>query len=83
MGDQAGTPGNAADPPRLGDRGLIVRQSVDGRSHGLRLSETGRQVARRAQKIMHELENKLLERIARARRSSFVSVLMTLSMGET
>ncbi len=64
---------------RLADRGLILRQAVDGRSHGLRLSETGRRTAQKARKTMEEVEADLLARIPEGDREGFLRGLAALS----
>lgn len=67
---------------RLVNRDLIAREPVDGRSQGLRLSDSGRRLMQKARKIMEELESELLERIPAAQRAGFIGALMALAAGE-
>lgn len=67
---------------RLASRDLIDREPVDGRSHGLTLSESGQRLVQKARKIMEELEGELLERIPAAQRAAFLSALTALAAGE-
>lgn len=64
---------------RLVDRGLIIRQAVDGRSQGLRLSEAGRRMAHKARTTMEEVEADLLARIPEDDREGFLRGLVALS----
>ena len=64
---------------RLADRGLIIRQAVDGRSQGLRLSEAGRRMAHKARTTMEEVESDLLARIPEGDREGFLRGLVALS----
>jgi DNA-binding MarR family transcriptional regulator len=64
---------------RLADRGLIIRQAVDGRSQGLRLSEAGRRMAHKARTTMEEVEADLLARIPEDDREGFLRGLVALS----
>src|SRR5690348_5726154 len=41
---------------RLTRRELIIRERVDGRSHGLKLSESGRRLTQRARAVMEAFE---------------------------
>jgi DNA-binding MarR family transcriptional regulator len=67
---------------RLAERELIVREALDGRSHGLTLSETGRRIAQKARSIVDALEADLLERIPAAERATFLRVLAALAGGD-
>ncbi len=67
---------------RLVKRDLIVRQAVDGRSHGLTLSDVGRRVAQKVRKVIDELEADLLARIPEADRAAFLKVLGILARRE-
>lgn len=67
---------------RLASRDLIDREPVDGRSHGLTLSESGERLMQKARKIMEELEGELLERIPAAQRAAFLSALTALAAEE-
>jgi DNA-binding MarR family transcriptional regulator len=67
---------------RLADRGLIVREAVDGRSQGLKLTESGRRIAHKARGIMEDLESGLLKRIPQADRAAFLRVLVALGRTE-
>ena len=64
---------------RLAYRGLIIRQAVDGRSQGLRLSEAGRRMAHKARTTMEEVEADLLARIPEDDREGFLRGLVALS----
>lgn len=64
---------------RLAGRELLVRERVDGRSHGLKLSESGRRLTQRARHIMEAFEAEQLERIPASQRAAFVSALRTLA----
>jgi len=66
---------------RLASRDLIDREPVDGRSHGLTLSESGRRLMQKARKIMEGLESELLERIPATQRAAFLSALAALATG--
>lgn len=47
----------------LESRGLVTRQPVNGRSHGLNLTETGKATCTNARGIMAEQERFILERL--------------------
>lgn len=66
---------------RLAARDLIVRESAGGRSHGLTLSDAGRRLTRKAQRIVAELEVELMERIPTAQRATFLRTLKALFTG--
>jgi DNA-binding MarR family transcriptional regulator len=63
---------------RLHKRHLMVRARIDGRSHGLRLTESGMAVARRIEKILAAYEADLLERIPAAHRAGFIAGVRAL-----
>jgi DNA-binding MarR family transcriptional regulator len=63
---------------RLAERELVERQRVDGRSHGLTLTESGRATTLRARKIMKSHEDALLAKIPVAQRAAFVATLQRL-----
>jgi DNA-binding MarR family transcriptional regulator len=63
---------------RLAKRGLIDRQPVDGRSHGLMLSRTGRALMARVASIIAEHEERLVSRVPAAQRRSFLAGLRAL-----
>lgn len=67
---------------RLADRGLIVREAVDGRSQGLRLSETGRPIAQKARSIMDDHEADLISHIPKADCAAFLRALNALASHE-
>lgn len=67
---------------RLADRELIVREAVDGRSQGLKLSEAGRRVVQKARSIVEELESDLIARIPATERSAFLKVLAALARAD-
>ena len=65
---------------RLAGRELIVRERVDGRSHGLKLSESGRRLTQRARGIMDAFEaSEILGRIPASQRAAFVNALRALA----
>lgn len=66
---------------RLAARDLIVRESAGGRSHGLTLSDIGRRRARKAQRIVAELESELMGRVPAAQRAAFLRTLKALFSG--
>ena len=63
---------------RLDARDLIKRIPVDGRSHGLTLTQTGMQLANNVLELMKEHERALLERIPPHLREEFIDVLNSL-----
>lgn len=63
---------------RLAARDLIVREAAGGRSHGLTLSDAGRRLTKKAQRIVAELEAELMERIPAAQRAGFLRTLKAL-----
>ena len=63
---------------RLYERGLIVREPVDGRSHGLKLSESGRRLAAKVSKVVSDHEERLMAKIPRPLRSAFLAALRAL-----
>lgn len=63
---------------RLANRELIERQPVDGRSHALTLSQTGRSLATRVRKTFKEHEEELLSRIPATQRAAFLAALHAL-----
>lgn len=66
---------------RLAARDLIVRRSAGGRSHGLTLSVSGRDLTRKAKRIVAALEAELLARIPAADRRAFLGALKALFTG--
>ena len=67
---------------RLAQRELVEREPVDGRSHGLRLTEAGRALSLRARKVMKSHEDMLLERIPPSQRAQFLALLRKLWGGQ-
>src|ERR1700719_4744504 len=63
---------------RLADRDLVERRPVDGRSHGLLLTGTGRRMTAKIKTIVAEHEADLLARIPKAQRESFFAGLRAL-----
>lgn len=63
---------------RLADRKLLERQQVDGRSHGLSLTSTGRALATKAKKAADAHEEELLSKIPAAHRRAFFAALQAL-----
>jgi DNA-binding MarR family transcriptional regulator len=64
---------------RLSDRDLIVRDALDRRSHGLKLSDSGRRLMNRVRRIVDELESDLLVCIPPAQRAAFLSGLKAVA----
>lgn len=65
---------------RLTRRELIVRKRVDGRSHSLELSESGRRLTQKARAVMEAFEaSEILARIPASQRSAFVNALRALA----
>jgi DNA-binding MarR family transcriptional regulator len=63
---------------RLEKRELVGRRPVDGRSHGLELTATGRELNLRAKKAMKSHEEELLARIPAGHRAAFLAALHAL-----
>jgi DNA-binding MarR family transcriptional regulator len=64
---------------RLHKRHLMARARIDGRSHGLRLTEAGAALVRRIERIVTAYEAELLERVPAAHRAGFVAGVRALS----
>jgi DNA-binding MarR family transcriptional regulator len=67
---------------RLADRALVERRPVDGRSHGLVLTATGRKMTAKIKTTFAEHEGDLLARIPEAQRESFFSGVRALLLGD-
>jgi len=67
---------------RLAEREVIERRPVDGRSQGLRLTDSGRALAQRAKRIVQTHEDELLGKIPRSQRALFLECLRALWSGE-
>ncbi|MGC3980845.1 MAG: MarR family winged helix-turn-helix transcriptional regulator [Steroidobacteraceae bacterium] len=67
---------------RLEARDLIEREPVDGRSHGLNLSTTGRALTAKVKKAVQAHETALLAKIPAAERAAFLSGLRALWSSE-
>ena len=63
---------------RLAERGLIERQPVDGRSHGLVLSRAGRALIPRIKSAFAEHEEALMKDISTSQRRTFVAALRVM-----
>lgn len=63
---------------KLGERGLIARRAVDGRSQGLALTAAGQALTAQAQAIAHGFEAELLDRVPAELRAHVVPVLTAL-----
>jgi DNA-binding MarR family transcriptional regulator len=63
---------------RLHKRHLMARARIDGRSHGLRLTEAGVTLVRRIEKIVAAHEADLLECIPAGHRAGFVAGVRAL-----
>ncbi len=60
---------------RLDERGLLNRIRVDGRSHGLELTEKGEELAKSAMVIVEAHEASLIAKIPADMRDTFVEIL--------
>ena len=67
---------------RLVKRELIERRPVDGRSHGLILSRTGRTLAVRSKAVFAEHEQHLTDKMSAVQLKHFVSALAALALPE-
>jgi DNA-binding MarR family transcriptional regulator len=63
---------------RLEERGIVLRERVDGRSQALRLSPAGIALAVKVQSAVIAHEDQLLARVKPALRDSFLSALSDL-----
>jgi DNA-binding MarR family transcriptional regulator len=63
---------------RLARMGYIGRQPVDGRSHGLKLTEDGRKMLRKLEKVVAAHEKDLWSRVPAVYRSHFMAALQSL-----
>lgn len=63
---------------QLSKRKLVVRAKVDGRSHGLSLSEVGRELADRVRHSLLDHEGKLMAKIPVRLHAPFLEALRTL-----
>lgn len=62
----------------LDERKLIDRSPVDGRSHALRLTDSGRTLSQKARKIFKAHEEELVLKIPAADRGAFLRALRAL-----
>jgi DNA-binding MarR family transcriptional regulator len=63
---------------RLADRNLVDRQPVDGRSHGLALTDAGKSISRKAKQAATDHEEELFAKIPAAQRKAFLATLRAL-----
>jgi DNA-binding MarR family transcriptional regulator len=63
---------------RLEKRGLIARERVDGRSHGLVLTARGQTLADRIRRIMNTHEAALIAKVPTSQRAAFMAALRAL-----
>jgi DNA-binding MarR family transcriptional regulator len=63
---------------RLADRGLIERQPVDKRSHGLVLTRAGRTLTATTKEVFAEHETALLAKVPKAHRAAFFAAMRAL-----
>lgn len=63
---------------RLDQRNLLIRRPVDGRSHGLSLTEKGRKIAEKVFALTKATEISAQEKIPEALRSDIVEALQNL-----
>lgn len=63
---------------RLDSRGLIQRKRKDGRSHGLRLTEDGAQLAEQALAETNRHDREMMERVPESMRGAFVEALQSI-----
>jgi DNA-binding MarR family transcriptional regulator len=67
---------------RLHTRGLLEKQPLNGRSHALSLSESGRALHARTQKTFERHEEELLGRLPKRLREPFLEALQLLWKAE-
>jgi DNA-binding MarR family transcriptional regulator len=60
---------------RLEEREFVERRPVDGRSHGLCLTSTGRSITMKVKKAIDAHEEDILTRIPASQREAFLAVL--------
>lgn len=63
---------------KLFKRNLMHRERVDGRSHGLTLTETGLQLNERMSKVVRQCEAALVAKIPRTHRKAFLQALQAI-----
>ncbi len=63
---------------KLHKRGWIVRDRIDGRSHGLQLTSSGQKLVLRVRKAVSDHEKQLIERIPIAHREGFAEGVRAL-----
>jgi DNA-binding MarR family transcriptional regulator len=63
---------------RLADRGLVERQPVNGRSHGLALTKKGMGITGKVKKAVAAHEEELLSKIPAAHRKAFLGALRAM-----
>lgn len=63
---------------RLADRGLLEREPVDGRSHGLTLTAQGAKIAGNVKQAVADHEGELLAKVPAGQRETFLAILRTL-----
>jgi DNA-binding MarR family transcriptional regulator len=59
----------------LHERGLVERNPVDGRSHALQLTASGRTLNTKVRKVLRFHEDELLQKIPPADRATFLRIL--------
>ena len=67
---------------RLTERGLIIRAAVDRRSHGLMLSDAGKQLCKSVKAVVARHEAALMARIPHEHRAHFLPALAALWQDE-
>ena len=67
---------------KLGERGLVAREAVNGRSQGLALTKAGKALAKQAYNIASNFEAELLDRLPPALRPCAVPLLTALWLND-
>jgi DNA-binding MarR family transcriptional regulator len=75
-------PNMATLTSRLLERGLVVRNDLDGRSHGIVLSAAGEALATKSYRIMKEHEETLMAQVPASLRRGFLASLQALLPAE-
>ncbi|HET6565083.1 MAG TPA: MarR family winged helix-turn-helix transcriptional regulator [Xanthomonadales bacterium] len=63
---------------RLADRGLLEREPVDGRSHGLTLTRLGAEITGNVKRAVDDHEEELLAKVPVGQRETFLAILRTM-----
>ena len=63
---------------RLAERGLLEREPVDGRSHGLTLTRLGAEITGNVKQAVADHEEELLAKVPVGQRENFLAILRTM-----